>query len=87
MKNYRNALAALDLAFVFSTPAFAGDGLIWTDRTPPPPPPTQADGVLWTGKTSSQADGVLHTGKAAPASNDVLTEIAFSLLQTLLPLL
>jgi hypothetical protein len=87
MKNYRNALAALILAFVFSTPTFAGDGGMWTDRTPPPPPPTQADGIIWTGKTSSQADGVLHTSTAAPASNDALTEIAFSLLQTLLPLL
>jgi hypothetical protein len=88
MKNYRNALAALILAFVFSTPAFAGDGVIWTDRTPPPPPPTQADGVIWTGKTSSQADGVLHTDIAAPVTEeDALTEIALSLLQTLLPLL
>jgi hypothetical protein len=87
MKNYRNALAALILTFVFSTPTFAGDGVIWTDRTPPLPPPTQADGVLWTGKSSSQADDVLHTGIADCASNDALTEIAFSLLQTLLPLL
>ena len=75
MKNYRNAIAALVLAFVCSTSAFAGDGVMWTGITPPPPPPVQADGVMWT-------------GVAAPAPNeDTLTEIALSLLQTLIPLL
>jgi hypothetical protein len=74
MKSYRNAIAALVLAFVFSTSAFADDGVIWTGITPPPPPP-QADGVIWT-------------GIAAPAPEaDVLTEIALNLLQTLIPLL
>ena len=72
MKSYRNAIAALVLAFVFSTSAFAGDGIIWTGKTPPPPP--QVDGIIWT-------------GIAAPAPEDDLTEIALSLLQTLLPLL
>ncbi len=72
MKSYRNAIAALVLAFVFSTSASA-EGVLWTDRTPPPPPPT--NGVLWT-------DG------ASPASEeDTLTEITLTLLQILLPLL
>ncbi len=75
MKSYRNALAALILAFVFSTPAFAGEGLILLDRTPPPPPPTQADGVIYT-------DAAAHASE-----EDNLTEIALSLLQTLIPLL
>jgi len=75
MKNYRSALAALVLAFVFSTSAFAGDGVLWTDKTPPPPPPVQADGIM-------------HTDIAAPApGEDVLTETALSLLQNLLSLL
>jgi hypothetical protein len=75
MKSYRNAIAALALAFIFSTSAYAGDGIIWTGKTPPPPPPPQADGIIWT-------------GIAAPASEeDTLTEIALSLLQTLMPLL
>ena len=75
MKSYRNAIAALVLAIVFSTPAFASDGIIWTGKTPPPPPPPQADGIIWT-------------GIAAPApETDVVTEIALSLLQTLIPLL
>jgi hypothetical protein len=75
MKNYRNALAALVLAIVFSTSAFAGDGVIWMERTPPPPPPVQADGAMWT-------------DVAAPMpEDDDLMEIALSLLQTLIPLL
>jgi hypothetical protein len=75
MKSYRNAIAALMLAFIFSTSAYADDGIIWTGRTPPPPPPPQADGIIWT-------------GIAAPAlEEDTLTEIALGLLQTLIPLL
>ena len=73
MKSYRNAIAALVLAFVFSTNAFANAGVLWTEKTPPPPPPT--NGVIWT-------------ESAAPASEeDSLTEITITLLQTLLPLL
>ncbi|MCA1566625.1 MAG: hypothetical protein LC803_13485 [Acidobacteria bacterium] len=74
MKSYRNGIAALVLAFVFSTSAFADDGIIWTGKTPPPPPP-QADGIIWT-------------GVAAPEPEEAtLTEITLSLLQTLIPLL
>ena len=76
MKSYRNAIAALFLAFVFSTYASAGDGIIHTDRTPPPPPPP------------AQAEGVIYTDVAAPVpEGDTLTEIALTLLQTLIPLL
>jgi hypothetical protein len=74
MKSYRNAIAALVLAFVFSTSAFAGDGIMHTGITPPPPPP--------------QVEGIMHTGIASPTPEEnTLTEIALSLLQTLLPLL
>lgn len=74
MKSYRNAIAALVLAIVFSTSAFAGDGVIYTGITPPPPPP--------------ETNGVIYTGVAAPApEEDTLTEITLSLLQTLIPLL
>jgi hypothetical protein len=76
MKSYRNAVAALVLAFVFSASAYAGDGVIHTDRTPPPPPPPV------------QADGVIHTDIAAPApEGDSLTEIALNLLQSVLSLI
>ncbi|HZH91577.1 MAG TPA: hypothetical protein VEX70_13285 [Pyrinomonadaceae bacterium] len=74
MKSYRNAIAALVLAFVFSTSTFADDGAIWMEKTPPPPPPT-TNGAIWM-------------EAADPASEeDSLTEIALTLLQTLLPLL
>jgi hypothetical protein len=77
MKSYRNAITALVLAFVFSTSALAGDGVIYTDRTPPPPPPPPA-----------QAEGVIYTDITAPVlEEDTLTEIALTLLQTLIPLL
>ncbi|HEX8128996.1 MAG TPA: hypothetical protein VF527_07840 [Pyrinomonadaceae bacterium] len=87
MKNYRNAIGALVLALVFSTSAFA-EGIIWTDKTPPPPPTTQSIGVLNTDGTTSQADGVISTGIADPATEtDTLTEITLGLLQTLIALL
>jgi hypothetical protein len=75
MKSYRNALAALVLAVVFSTSAFAGDGIMYTEKTSPPPPPAQAEGIMYTEIA------------APPSEEDTLTEIALSLLQTLIPLL
>ena len=75
MKSYRNALAALVLAVVFSTFAYAGDGVIYTERTPPPPPPPQATGVIYT-----------EIATPAPES-DALTEIALTLLQSVLSLI
>ena len=76
MKNYRNFLAAMALAIVFTTSAFAGDGVLHTDKTPPPPPPPV------------QAEGIMHTDIAAPVpEEDTLTEIALTLLQTLITLL
>jgi hypothetical protein len=75
MKNYRNAIATLVLAFVFTTSAYAGEGILHTDRTPPPPPPPPPAGVS-------------DTDTATPESEDeTLTEIALSLLQILMPLL
>jgi hypothetical protein len=72
MKSYRNAISVLVLTFVFSTSAIA-EGVLWTEKTPPPPPPT---------------NGIIHTDEADPASEEEsLTEIALSLLQTLIPLL
>jgi hypothetical protein len=76
MKTYRNALAALVLAFVFSTSAF-GEGILWTEKTPPPPPaPTQAEGIPST-----------DIAAPTPEEEDTLTEIALNLLQALIPLL
>jgi hypothetical protein len=76
MKSYRNAFAALLLAIVFSTSAFADEGVIHTEKTPPPPPPT------------IQVNGVIHTEISSPdPEGGVLTETALNLLQNLLMLL
>ncbi len=75
MKNYRNAIAALVLAFVFSTPAFGEEGIIWTGKTPPPPPPPQPESIIYSDRTSPAPE------------EDTLTEIVLTLLQSLLPLL
>ncbi|HEV2802444.1 MAG TPA: hypothetical protein VGW12_18380 [Pyrinomonadaceae bacterium] len=73
MKSYRNALAVVVLTIVFSTSTFA-EGIIWMEKTPPPPP-VQSTGIIWM-------------EKAPPApEEDSLTEIALTLLQTLIPLL
>lgn len=77
MKNYKKAVSALILALILSTSVLADDGVMWTGKTPPPPPPppTQTEGVMWT-------------GTAEPVQKeDIVTEIVFSLLQTLVPLL
>ena len=74
MKSYRNGIAAMVLAFVFSISAYAGDGIMHTEDTPPSPPP--------------QVEGIMHTEVAAPApEEDVLTKIALDVLQNLLTLL
>jgi hypothetical protein len=74
MKSYRNALSTLVLAFVFTTSAFAADGVIHTEKTPPPPPPP--------------GQGIIYTEATAPApEEDILTEIALDWLQTLITLL
>ncbi|HEX8633961.1 MAG TPA: hypothetical protein VF703_07390 [Pyrinomonadaceae bacterium] len=78
MKSYRNAVATLVLALVFSTSAFAG--VIQTGVTGPDPQPTPT--VSSTTETTT-TDGVIQTGKAAstPGATDTLTGIALNLLQ------
>jgi hypothetical protein len=84
MKSYRNALAALVLAIVFSTSA-AAEGIIWTEKTPPPP---STNGIIHTDTTPPQADGVIWTdGTASTSEGDTLTEIALTLLQSMLSLI
>lgn len=75
MKSYRNATAALVLALVLATSAFAGE--MHTDA-PTTPPMATANGVIHTGAPN----GVMQTGEAASASRaaDTVTEIALNLL-------
>jgi hypothetical protein len=81
MRNSRNAIAALALALVLSTPTFAG--IMITEIAPPPPPPT-TNSQSWTGVT----EGIINTDAAAsaPGVTDSTTEIALNLLQSVLAL-
>ena len=73
MKNLRQICATLALSLVLVHSAFA-DGYITTMKTDPPPPaPTVA------------ADGYISTGKAEESA-DTVTEIALSLLQSVIAL-
>ena len=73
MKNLRQFCATLALTLTLTLPAFA-DGFITTMKTDPPPPaPTVA------------ADGFISTGKAGEPA-DTVTEIALSLLQSVIAL-
>lgn len=90
MKSYRNAAAALLLAFVLSTSAVAGE--IHTDGSPAPPPAT--DGVIHTDGSSTPTPtvngemqtgatgGEIHTGMA-----ETLTQVALNVLAVLPSLL
>jgi hypothetical protein len=82
MRNYRNAIAALVLALVFAAPAFADDGIMYTDRTSPAPPPANSQTL-----TAATA-GIIYTDNAAsaPEPTDTVTEIALTLLQSMLTL-
>jgi hypothetical protein len=81
MRNYRKAIAALALALVFATSAFADDGIMYTDRTQPPPPSTSSQTVT--------TDGIMYTDNTQPATEatDTATQIAASLVQSVLTLL
>ena len=84
MKSYRNEVAALVLALVFATSAFAGE--IHTGVTGPNPQPTPATSS--TTKTAT-TDGEIQTGEAAstPGAADTVTEIALNLLQSVFALI
>ena len=72
MKNLRQLCATLALTLVLVPSAFA-DGFISIGKTDAPPPPT------------ATADGYIHTGKAGEPA-DTMTEIALSLLQSVITL-
>ena len=79
MKNCRKAVAALALALLFSTSAFAGE--MHADGSPVPP---TANNTTQTATT----DGEMHTDEAASTAvaTDTMTESALNLLQNLLTL-
>ena len=82
MKNYRNAAAALMLAFVLSTAAY-GDGIMHTDKATPTPTPA-VNGIMHTDATQC----ITHTDAAESVSGltDAVTVVALSVLQSVLTL-
>lgn len=84
MKSYRNAAAALVLAFVVATTAFAGE--MHTGVAGPNPQPTPAASSTTEADT---AGGAMQTGEAAPTPEavDTVTEIALNLLQSMFALI
>lgn len=87
MKNLRQLCAAVVLTLALVTSAVAGT--IHTGVTQPPPPAPQ--GVISTGSPSTQ--GNIHTGvtnqesaEGEATASDSVTEIALTLLQSVLSL-
>lgn len=88
MRNYRNALTALALALVLTTPAFAG--IMYTDRTPPPPTTTATSTTQGgaTGGTSDSADTTTQSSTASDATADnSITVAVISLVQNAVTLI
>ena len=80
--NYRKALAVLVLVLAFSSSAFADDGIMWPDKTPPPP---AASSVTQTGdaaSTTAAMDGIMLGGIA-----DTMTDVGLGLLRDALTLI
>jgi hypothetical protein len=80
MRNFRNVIAMLFLAFVLSTSAFADDGIIHTGIAAPAPTPTANSTIQ-----SVAADGIM-VAELTPRVADTTTEIALSMLQSVLSL-
>jgi hypothetical protein len=84
MKTLRKILAAAVLACVFSIAALAGDMSTGVAQSPPPPSVT---GDMSTGNSATAESTVTgDMGTGAASTVDPITEIALSLLQTLLAL-
>lgn len=83
MKSYRKATAALVLALVLATSAFAGEIHTGVTGSNPQPTPT-ANGVMYTGAP----EGEMHTDGAAstPGAADTMTGIALNLLESVFAL-
>jgi|GEM_PF-4800060 len=81
MRNGRNAVAALTLALLLTTPTFAG--IMTAELAPPPPPPT-ATGIMVTDLTDdgTQTSETTRT----PEATDTVTKTALTLLQSMLTL-
>lgn len=82
MRNYRNAVAALALVLVLTTPTFAG--IMYPEKPTPPPPSTSS--MTTDDVTSTDAASRSNTEGDAATANTSVTEAALTLLQSVLSL-
>jgi hypothetical protein len=80
MKKLQQLFASVVLTLVLSASTFAGEGVIlpWVIAPPPPPPPAAVVA------TSNEAEAECVTNMSA--ANDPVTEVALSMLQSVLAL-
>jgi hypothetical protein len=81
MKKLRQLFAPVVLTLLLSISTFADDGIISTWKTDPPPPPPSSVG---TTNNMAEGEGIILIGRSAPA--DPVTEVALSMLQSVLAL-
>ncbi|HEY9281948.1 MAG TPA: hypothetical protein VIP46_00695 [Pyrinomonadaceae bacterium] len=83
MRNYRNAAAVLTLTLALTAPAFAG--IMTTDKTSPTPTPAPAaKGIMTTDATDEVT--VINDAYSGSAVDDVLAEVAATLLRSVIAL-
>jgi len=83
MKVLRQLCVALVFTFALTLPTFAGE---ITTMVVPPPPSQPAQTVTAEGEISTTVTGQEETGSSEATATDSATEIALSLLQSVLSL-
>ena len=90
MRNLKKLCATCVLTLVLTLPAFAGDMLAGATAPPPPPPPDSSSattqGEMPAGITGNMEAGVTGEMSAGVTATDPATEVALSLMQSLLSL-
>lgn len=84
MKTLRQLCVALVFTFALTTPVFGG--IIDTPAAPPPPPQETTSGGIETGAPGEIQTGAPGTIDTPPSPTASATEVALSLLQSVLGL-
>ena len=89
MRNLKKLCATCVLTLVLALPAFAGEMLGGVVAPPPPPPDSSSattQGEMPAGITGNMEAGVTGEMSAGVTATDPATEVALSLMQSLLSL-
>jgi hypothetical protein len=88
MKNLKKLFVVCVLTLVLALPAFAGNMETTVVSTPPPPDSSSAttQGDMGTGITGEMEAGVTGDMSAGVTATDTATEVALSLVQSLMSL-